>query len=119
MNSILPTTNNDQEQPPAVVRAPTMVDRVQRLIGHEFVIAHPRHSSAVVSNKQQDGIDSSTTNGSAVRRRMTVQNARSNINNKETIIEMSNDYNESSSNAERRRASSFLGKISYLIQQSN
>jgi hypothetical protein len=91
-----------------------MVDRVQRLIGHEFVVAHPRHSS-IVSNKQQDGIDSSMTNGSAVRRRMTVQNARSNANNKDTIIEM-ND--ESSTVGDCRRASGFLGKISYLIQQS-
>jgi hypothetical protein len=106
INSILPTTNSDQEQPPAVVRAPTMVDRVQRLIGHEFVGAHPRHPSAT-PNKQHDGIDSSTTNGTAVRRRMTVQNARSNINNKETIIELSNDHSES----EHRRASGFLGNI--------
>jgi hypothetical protein len=112
INSILPTNNNnDQEQPPAVVRAPTMVDRVQRFIGHEFVVPHPRHSS-IVPNKQQqqEGTDNSTTNDSSVRRRMTVQNGRSNINNKDTIIELNSDYNESSSGAERRRASTFLGK---------
>jgi hypothetical protein len=116
INSILPTNNTDQEQPPAVVRAPTMVDRVQRFIGHEFVVPHPRHAS-IASYKQQDGNDSSTANGSAVRRRMTVQNARSNITNKETIIEMTNDCNDSSANAERRRASSFLGKI-FVIPKS-
>jgi hypothetical protein len=87
-----------------------MVDRVQRFIGHEFVVAHPRHSS-IVSNKQQEGIDNSITNDSSVRRRMTVQNGRSNINTKDTIIEINNDYNESSSGAERRHASNFLGKI--------
>jgi len=92
-----------------------MVDRVQRFIGHEFVVGHPRHSS-IVSNRQQDGIDNSTSNGSAVRRRMTVQNTRSNINNKDTIIEMNNDYNDPSSGTEHRRASNFLGKISYSIE---
>ena len=44
INTLLPTMGNpdDPEQPPAVVRAPTVIDRVQRFIGHEFVIAHPR-----------------------------------------------------------------------------
>jgi hypothetical protein len=109
INNILPTNSNDQEQTSAVtgIRRSTMADRVQRVIGHEFVVAHPRHSS-IAPTKQQDIIDSSTTNGSAIRRRMTVQNARSNINNKDTIIEMNN---ESSTCAERRRASSFLGMI--------
>ena len=114
INSILPTTNTDQEQPPAVVRAPTMVDRVQRLIGHEFVVPHPRHSS-IVPNRQPDRLDPMTTNGgSAVRRRMTVQNGRSNNNNnqKEVIIEMNNDATDPSVViGERRRASSFLGKF--------
>ena len=111
INSILPTTNTDQEQPPAVVRAPTMVDRVQRLIGHEFVIPHPRHSS-IVSNKQQERNETTINNGSAVRRRMTVQNTRLNTNNKDTIIEMNNDpIDPSVTIAERRRTSSFLGKI--------
>jgi hypothetical protein len=87
-----------------------MVNRVQRFIGHEFAMAHPRQPSTV-PNKQQDGIDSSATNGSAVRRRTTVQNGRANINNKDTIIEMSDDYNELSSIPEGRRGSSFLGKI--------
>ncbi|CAF4845808.1 unnamed protein product, partial [Rotaria sp. Silwood1] len=105
INSLLPTNNNDQEQPPAVVRAPTMVDRVQRLIGHEFIIAHPRHS-LITSNKQQDGIDNSTINGSNIRRRMTMQNPRS--TNKDTIIDMDHDHIESL-NREHRRASGFLG----------
>jgi hypothetical protein len=100
MSSILPTANNDQEQPPAVVRAPTMVDRVQRFIGHEFALAHPRHSS-IAANKSQDGIDNFSTNSSAIRRRMTVQNTRSNINPKDAIIEINNDCNESSSVPER------------------
>ncbi|CAF4432848.1 unnamed protein product, partial [Rotaria sp. Silwood2] len=109
INSLLPTNSNDQEQPPAVVRAPTMVDRVQRLIGHEFVRTHPRHS-LITSNKQQDAIDNIMMNGSNVRRRMTIQNPRSNINNKDAIIEMDHDHNEpSSSSREHRRASSFLG----------
>lgn len=111
INSILPTTNTDQEQPPAVVRAPTMVDRVQRLIGHEFVVPHPRHSSTV-SNRQPDRLDPTTNNDTAVRRRMTVQNARPNNNTKETIVEMINDpVDPSVVIAERRRASSFLGKF--------
>ena len=108
INSILPTNSNDQEQPPAVVRAPTVVDRVQRLI-----IAHPRHSTAV-SNKQQDGIDSVITNGNAVRRRMTVQNGRSNLNTKETIIEMNNDHSDS----ERRRGSSFLSNYFFVLSKN-
>ncbi|CAF4251211.1 unnamed protein product, partial [Adineta steineri] len=106
INSILPTPSNDQEQPPAVVRAPTMVDRVQRLIGHEFVTAHPR-SPTHIPTKQQDGYDSLVTNGSAIRRRTTVQNTRSNINNKDTTIEMNNDNNDLSG-GDGRRASSFL-----------
>ncbi|CAF1173384.1 unnamed protein product [Adineta steineri] len=106
INSILPTTSNDQEQPPAVVRAPTMVDRVQRLIGHEFVTAHPRPPTHIPT-KQHDGYDSSITNGSAIQRRTTVQNTRSNINNKDTTIEMNNDNNDLSG-GDGRRASSFL-----------
>ena len=116
INSILPTTSNhfnDQEQPPAVVRAPTMVDRMQRFIGHEFVIAHPRHAS-IAPGKPHEPQEASAANGSAVRRRMTVQNTRANVNNKEVIIEMSNEANEPSSAPERRRASSFLGKLSSL-----
>lgn len=115
INSVLPTTSNayndHPEQPPAVVRAPTVVDRVQRFIGHEFVIAHPRHSS-LVPNKGQEGPEHGTSNGSAVRRRTTVQHTRSNIVPKETIIEMIPETDDPlDSSTERRRASSFLGKI--------
>lgn len=113
INSLLPTNTNDQEQPPAVVRAPTMVDRVQRLIGHEFVVAHPRYSLATL-NKQQDSIDSSIVNGTTVRRRMTVQNPRSNINSKETIIEMDDDHNDTTPSRDHRRTSSFLGKVYFV-----
>lgn len=95
INSILPTTTHDQEQSPAMTRGPKMVDRVQRLIGHEFVVAHPLRS-------QPNGPDDS-----AVRRRMTVQNTRSNTSNKDTIIEMNKTP---SSVPERRRASNLLGK---------
>ena len=97
INSVLPTTTttttaaaaggvNDQEQSSANARTSSMVDRVQRLIGHEFVVAHPP-------------------------RRMTVQNVRSNLNNhRETILEIDTEQVDSSANMERRRASGFLGK---------
>ncbi|CAF5145326.1 unnamed protein product, partial [Rotaria magnacalcarata] len=111
INIILMTNSNDQEQPPAVVRAPTMVDRVQRLIGHEFVIAHPRHSLVSANKQQQDGLETFIVNGTTVRRRMTVQNPRLNVNNKETFVEMDNDHNDPTSNRDHRRASGFLGKI--------
>ncbi|CAF3106225.1 unnamed protein product [Rotaria socialis] len=109
INNLLPTNTNDQEQPPAVVRAPTMVDRVQRLIEHEFVSAHPKQP-LITSNKQQDGIEHFVINGSTVRRRATGQNPRSNINNKDIIIEIDQDYTDSSSNREHRYASGFLGE---------
>ncbi|CAF0842606.1 unnamed protein product [Adineta steineri] len=81
INSILTTTSNDQEQPSAVVRAPTMIDHVQHLIEHEFVTAHP-----------------------PIRRRTIVQNTRSNTKNKYTTIEINNDLSE----GDGQRASSFL-----------
>lgn len=97
-------TNNDHELPPAVVRAPTMVDRVQRFIGHEFVIAHPRQPS-IYSNRNIDNAEfSQLNNPSAVRRRPNGQNQR-----KDTTLEIIPDLNESN-NGERRRASTFLGK---------
>ena len=102
INNHLPT--HDPEVPPAVVRAPTMVDRVQRFIGHEFVIAHPKQPS-IYANRAPDGSDYSAPNGSAIRRRTATQNPR-----KETAIEMMPDGTESMGNGERRRASSFLGK---------
>ncbi|CAF4608148.1 unnamed protein product, partial [Rotaria socialis] len=111
INIILMTNSNDQEQPPAVVRAPTMVDRVQRFMGHEFVIAHPRHSLAPANKQQQDGLETFIVNGTTVRRRMTVQNPRLNVNNRETFIEMDNDHNDPTPNRDHRRASGFLGKI--------
>ena len=115
INSVLPTTSNPytdyQEQPPAVVRAPSMVDRMQRFIGHEFVIAHPRHSS-LVPNKTQEGPDHGISNGSAVRRRTAGPSTRPTIVPKETIIEMIPESNDSLNNSsDRRRTSTFLGKI--------
>jgi hypothetical protein len=104
----LPTTNthyNDIEQPPAVVRAPTMVDRVQRLIGHEFVIAHSRATSTLPM-KQHVVVDHTVTNGSAIRRRTATQNIRSTVINPETVP----DVNDTLAGVERRRTSSFLGK---------
>ena len=120
INSILPTNSNqinDQEQSSVGTRprASTVADRVQRLIGHEFVVAHsPRPS--ITPKQHTNGIDHTVSN-SAVRRRMTEHNTRSNTNNKDTIIEINN---EPSSVPERRRASSFLGKdhfICYSKQQ--
>jgi len=113
INSILPTNSNDQEQSPTVTQArrPTMVDRVQRLIGHEFVVAHP-HRPVVTTRQQQNATDNTTTWDTAVRRRMTVQNTRSNASNKETIIEMNKIP---SSVPERRRASNFLGKERFFF----
>ncbi|CAF5214010.1 unnamed protein product, partial [Rotaria magnacalcarata] len=107
INNLLPTNTNDEEQPPTVVRAPAMVDRVQRLIGYEFVRAHPKQS-LITSNKQQDDIEHFVINGSTVRRRATGQNSRSNINNKDIIIEIDQDYTDPSSNREHRYASSSL-----------
>ncbi|CAM4814832.1 unnamed protein product [Rotaria magnacalcarata] len=109
INNLLPTNTNDEEQPPTVVRAPAMVDRVQRLIGYEFVRAHPKQS-LITSNKQQDDIEHFVINGSTVRRRATGQNSRSNINNKDIIIEIDQDYTDPSSNREHRYASSSLGE---------
>jgi len=107
IDSILPTNSNDQEQ----ARTTTMVDRVQRLIGHEFVVAHPQRPP-VPSKQYQNEIDNATkTSNSALRRRMTVQNTRSNASNKDTIIELNN---EPSSIPEHRRASSFLGKDFFI-----
>jgi hypothetical protein len=74
---------------------------MQRLIGHEFVVAHPRRSTVISRQYSKE------TDNTAVRRRMTLQNARSNTNNKDTIIEMNK---EPSSVPERRRASNFLSK---------
>ena len=86
MNSILPTNTSDQEQLITGTRTRTasVVDRVQRLIGH----------------------NDNTTADSAVRRRMTVQNSRSNTITRDTVVEMNK---EPLSVPERRRASSFLG----------
>lgn len=105
---IVPTAGNDQEPPPAVVRGPTVVNRVQRLMGHEFTSGHPRQS-AQASGKQQESSDTSTGNGAAVRKR-TAQNVRSTASNKETVIEMINDNNELS-DVDDRRSSGFLGKF--------
>jgi hypothetical protein len=114
INTIIPTSTNqidDQEQASIVKRArsPTITDRVQRLIGHEFVVAHPRRPSA--ATKQPSNEIDPTASSSAVRRRMTVQNTASNIKDTDTIIDMNN---EPSSVPERRRASSFLGKVCFI-----
>jgi hypothetical protein len=111
INSILPTNSDDQAQASAVTRADTstVVDRVQRLIGHEFVVAHP-HRPSVATKQQQNEVDHTATLNSAVRRRMTVQNSRLNTINKDTIIEMNK---ESSSVPERRRAPGLIGKKSF------
>jgi hypothetical protein len=116
INSILPTNSNDQEQVPTVprARASTLVDRVQRFIGHEFVVAHPRRST-ITLRQDSNGTDNPTTSNSAVRRRMTVQNARSKPNNKDTVIEMNI---LPSSVPERRRASNLLGKRSTVLNRS-
>ena len=108
IHAVLPTNSNDQDQEPNVPRArsSTIVDRVQRLIGHEFVVAHPRPPSAA-SRPNPNELDPTTTSNAAVRRRMTVQNTRSNASNKDTIIEMNK---APSSVPEHRRASAFLGK---------
>ncbi|CAF1002167.1 unnamed protein product [Adineta steineri] len=76
--------STDVRRPLAVVRAPTMIDRVQRLVEHEFVTAHP-----------------------PIRARTTGQNVRSNIKNKYTTIAMNNDNNDLSGE-DGRRTSSFL-----------
>jgi hypothetical protein len=111
INSILPTNSNDQEQPTTMARkrASTVADRVQRLIGHENVVAHP-HRQSVTTRQRQNEIDNTTTSNSAVRRRITVQNPRSNTINKETMIEM---QKIPSSVPENRRAPNFLGKNSF------
>jgi hypothetical protein len=111
INSILPTNTNDQEQSPAIAptRTTSIKDRAQRLVGHEFVVAHPYRS-------QQTEPNNTTTSDSAVRRRMTVQNTRSNTINKDTIIEMNKIP---SSVPERRRASNFIGKEYYNIAVSS
>lgn len=110
-NIILTTNNNDQEQPSAVVRASTMVDHVQRLFGREFVITHSHHSLVSANKQQQDGLETFIVNDTTVRRCMTVQNPRLNVNSKETCIEMDSDHNDSTSNRDHRRASGFLDKI--------
>ena len=92
IDSILPTNSNEQEQPTVVMRArtPTVGDRLQSLF--------TRDSSAG---------GASDKSSSAARRRMTVQNTRSNASTRDTIIEL---VQEPSSVPERRRASSFIGK---------
>ena len=110
MNTIMLTNNDDQEQPPAVVRAPSMTDRVQRFIGHEFIFAHSRHSS-IIPNKQHDGTENFSMNGTAVRKRLTGQNNRLNLNNKEPIMETDDEYDESSSD---RRTSGLLGIVLFI-----
>ena len=115
INVILPTASNEQEQPPAVVRAPTKVDRVQRFIGHEFVKTHPRQPPTGPV-KPQDGLDHGTANGSAIRKRTIVQNTRYSANNRETLIDMIGDSNDPGV-GETRRPSGFLGKeCSYFFR---
>ncbi|CAF1458991.1 unnamed protein product [Adineta steineri] len=88
--------STDVRRPLAVVRASTMIDRVQRLIGHEFVTAHP-----------------------PIRGRITVQNIRSNIKNKYTTIAINNDNNDLSG-GDGRCESSFLGNTSGIrLNDSN
>jgi len=87
INSILPTTTNDQEQDQAVTRTRS-------------------------TRQQPNGIDNTNTSDSAVRRRMTVQNTRTNTITKDTIVEINK---APSSVPERRRASSFLGKTYFIF----
>ncbi|UJR36630.1 hypothetical protein I4U23_029350 [Adineta vaga] len=100
MDSILPTNSNEQEHPGVATRArgTSVVDRLQRLIGHD-------HSGTITGNQNSNETNEKTS--SAVRRRMTVQNTRSNISNKDTVIEL---IKEPLSEPERRRASSFLAQ---------
>lgn len=113
INVILPTGTNDQEQdqPSVRIRTGANSDRNARLMGHEYVVAHPRQPSVTIK-QQANGIESSITSDPAVRRRTTAQNTRSNTVTKEAIIEFNKDP---SAAPERRRPSNFLGKISFLI----
>jgi hypothetical protein len=90
INSILPTTTNDQEQDQAASRTRS-------------------------TRQQPNGIDNTNISDSSVRRRMTMQNTRKNTITKDTIIEMNK---EPSSVPERRRTSSILGNTSFIVVTS-
>ncbi|CAF1291838.1 unnamed protein product, partial [Adineta steineri] len=109
IESMLPTNSNEHEQVTdnTRARASTIVGRVQRLIGHESVGSHASRPSAV-SKQPQNDINNTISANSAVRRRMTVQNTRSNASNKDTIIEGNKE--PSSAGVQRRRTSSFISE---------
>jgi hypothetical protein len=100
IDSILPTSSNERDQAtasPSRKRAASVVDRAQRLIGREPASA----------KQAQTDINVTIASNAAVRRRMTVQNTRSNPSNKETTIEIPTEPPPVST---RHRASSFFGK---------
>ena len=109
INVILPTTTNyqEQEQTNTRTRSGTSADRMQRSMGHEYVVAHSRDPSVIIRSKA-NGIESSVNADPAVRRRTTVQNTRSNTITKDAVIEFTKDP---STAPERRRASHFLGRV--------
>lgn len=113
INVIVPTGTNEpeQDQPNTRTRVGANADRNPRLMGHEYVVAHPRQPSVTI-RQQPNGVESSITSDPAVRRRMTVQNTRSNTITKDTVVEFTKDP---SAAPERRRTSNFLGKPSFLI----
>ncbi|CAF3740732.1 unnamed protein product [Rotaria sordida] len=101
-DNLLSTNSNNQEQMADVRQTPTMVNRVQHLLGRESIVEHP----SVKSRQHQNGIDNTTTSNSTARKRSILNKTRSHTSAKETMIEM---RKISSAVPERPRASSFLG----------